>query len=82
MTQEMSHRTNIELELSKNNVRSLPPIPRPKPVSDERIAPMPMHTNCYGRQEVALNGALQDSATPRQWVDATLRLRRQFRLVG
>jgi hypothetical protein len=24
------HRTNIELELSKNNVRSLPPIPHPK----------------------------------------------------
>jgi hypothetical protein len=39
MTQEMSHRTNIELELSKNNLRSLLPIPRPKPVSGERIAP-------------------------------------------
>ncbi len=24
------HRTNIELELSKNNVRSLPPLPRSK----------------------------------------------------
>ena len=33
------HRTNIELELSKNKMRSLPPIPRSKPVSGERIAP-------------------------------------------
>jgi hypothetical protein len=29
MTQKY-HRTNIELELSKNEVRSLPPIPHPK----------------------------------------------------
>jgi hypothetical protein len=28
MRQEMYHRTNIERELSKNNVRSLPPSPR------------------------------------------------------
>jgi len=31
-------RTTINLQLSKSR-NSLPPIPRPKPVSDERIAP-------------------------------------------
>jgi hypothetical protein len=29
MTQSKYHRTNISLQLSKNNVRSLPPSPRP-----------------------------------------------------
>ncbi|MCL4301989.1 MAG: hypothetical protein KJ077_40210 [Anaerolineae bacterium] len=37
---DVYHRTNISLHLSKNNGRSLPPIPRPKPVSGERIAPI------------------------------------------
>jgi hypothetical protein len=40
MTQGEYHRPNISLQLSKNNVCSLPPIPRPKPVSGERIAPI------------------------------------------
>ena len=30
ITQSEYHRTNIELELSKNKVRSLPPIPHPE----------------------------------------------------
>jgi hypothetical protein len=30
MTQQEYHRTNIGLQLSKNKVRSLPPIPRPE----------------------------------------------------
>jgi hypothetical protein len=33
MTHRRCHRTNISLQLLKNRLCSLPPIPRPKPVS-------------------------------------------------